>query len=208
MRFNGVGGMFRVVSSWVLNIGLVLMVLGCDAGSARFANTDITGSALTAQFNLKDLQGQTRTLESYRGKVLVIFFGYMHCPDVCPTTLHDWAVVKDQLGEEGNAVQVVFVTVDPQRDTPELLRNYVPRFDPSFQALHGTEEELKPLLAGLRVLVSKVKPEGNTPSNMYTIDHTAASFVFDPQGKARVLVRYQAEVGAVVRDIKQILNGR
>lgn len=186
-------------------IALAAIVSACDTSSTRFVNTDISNSDLTAPFRLTDLQGHVRTLESYRGKVVVMFFGYTHCPDVCPITLHQWAEVKSRLGEQGKNLQVIFVSVDPARDTPELLSLYVPRFDATFQALHGSEADLQPLLKGLKVLVSKVKTNEGKPNESYTVDHTAASFVFDQQGKPRLLIRHQAEIAPVVKDISVLL---
>lgn len=177
----------------------------CSERPVRFTNTDITGSALVARFSLKDLQGETRTLDSYKGKVVAMFFGYTHCPDVCPITLQQWAQVKSELGELGNNLQVIFVTVDPERDTPDLLAKYVPRFDPTFQALHGTQDDLKPLLAGLKVYAQKVE---NSKGEGYLMDHTAASFVFDQQGRTRLLVRHNADIKPVVADVRQILQGK
>lgn len=181
------------------------LLSACDAGPTRFVNNDITGSGLTANFKLKDLQGEVRSLESYRGKVVVMFFGYTHCPDVCPITLQQWAEVKSRLGEQGKDLQVIFVSVDPDRDTPDLLGRYVPRFDPTFQALHGSEAELQPLLKGLKVLVSKVKTNEGQANESYSIDHTAASFVFDRAGKPRLLIRHQAAIAPVVKDLQVLL---
>lgn len=182
----------------VLSAGLLQ---GCDY-KPKFTNTDITGSALTAPFQLKDLSGEVRTLDSYKGKVVAMFFGYTHCPDVCPVTMQQWSQIRQALGDEGKDLQVIFVSVDPKRDTPELLRNYVPKFDSSFQALTGTEEELQPLLKGLRVFSQKVdgKVEGQ-----YLMDHSTTSYVFDKTGALRLLVRHNADIEPVVKDVKQLL---
>jgi protein SCO1 len=196
---------FRKVMSVPL-MGFLLLLAACNAGPATFTNTDITGSALVANFKLKDLSGIERTRESYKGKVVAMFFGYTHCPDVCPITMQQWSEVKAKLGKKGDKLQVLFVSVDPERDTPELLRGYVPQFDPSFDALTATSfDELKPLLAGLRVYAAKV--EGKTTDN-YLVDHTSASYVFDQQGRARLLVRHNADSAPVVSDVEQILDGR
>ena len=144
-------------------------------------------------------------LAAQRGSLVMLFFGYTHCPDVCPITLQQWAQVKSELGELGNNLQVIFVTVDPERDTPDLLAKYVPRFDPTFQALHGTQDDLKPLLAGLKVYAQKVE---NSKGEGYLMDHTAASFVFDQQGRTRLLVRHNADIKPVVADVRQILQGK
>ena len=196
---------FRWVKTW-LAFGAVALLAACSAGPASFINTDITGSSLVANFKLKDLSGTERTMESYKGKVVAMFFGYTHCPDVCPITMQQWSEVKAKLGEKGDNLQVLFVSVDPERDTPELLKKYVPQFNPTFDALTAeSSEELKPLLAGLRVYAGK--GEGSRPDN-YLMDHTSASYVFDQQGRARLLVRHNADSAPVVSDVEQILDGK
>lgn len=187
-------------------LATVFLLVACNMGPASFVNTDITGSALVANFKLKDLSGTERTMESYKGKVVAMFFGYTHCPDVCPITMQQWSEVKKNLGEKGKDLQVLFVSVDPERDTPELLRNYVPMFDPDFNALTAdSADDLKPLLAGLRVYAAKV--EGSKP-DQYLMDHTSASYVFDQQGLARLLVRHNADSAPVLSDVEQIIDGR
>lgn len=196
---------FRWVKTSLI-FGVVALLTACNTGPASFINTDITGSSLVANFKLKDLSGTERTMESYKGKVVAMFFGYTHCPDVCPITMQQWSEVKAKLGEKGDSLQVLFVSVDPERDTPELLKKYVPQFNPTFDALTAeSSEELKPLLAGLRVYAGKV--EGSTPDN-YLMDHTSASYVFDQQGRARLLVRHNADSAPVVSDVEQILDGK
>lgn len=200
--------MFKQFSQLVRGAALAAVVLlaACNVGPATFINTDITGSALVANFKLKDLSGTERTLESYKGKVVAMFFGYTHCPDVCPITMQQWNEVKAKLGEKGDNLQVLFVSIDPERDTPELLKKYVPQFNPSFDALTASSlDELKPLLTGLRVFAGKV--EGSSPEN-YLMDHTSASYVFDQQGRARLLVRHNADSAPVVSDVEQILDGK
>lgn len=200
--------MFKQFNHLVRGAALAAVVLlaACNVGPATFINTDITGSALVANFKLKDLSGTERTLESYKGKVVAMFFGYTHCPDVCPITMQQWNEVKAKLGEKGDNLQVLFVSIDPERDTPELLKKYVPQFNPSFDALTASSlDELKPLLTGLRVFAGKV--EGSSPEN-YLMDHTSASYVFDQQGRARLLVRHNADSAPVVSDVEQILDGK
>ncbi len=182
-----------------------LLLVACHNGNgvAVFTNTDITGSDLVANFKLKDLSGTERTMESYKGKVVALFFGYTHCPDVCPTTLQYWSEVKARLADKGKNLQVLFVSVDPERDTPELLRKYVPQFNSTFNALTAqSADELKPLLAGLHIFAAKTQVNG---SQNYLMDHTSATYVFDQQGRPRLLVRLQTDHAAVVDDIKQIL---
>lgn len=200
MQLNGKKWMRALLVSSAVLLG------ACSGGPAKFVNTDITGSSLKADFKLKDLSGTERTMESYRGKVVAMFFGYTHCPDVCPITMQQWSEVKAQLGEKGDDLQVLFVSVDPERDTPELLANYVPRFNPTFDALTAESfDDLKPLLSGLKVYAAKV--DGSRP-DQYLMDHTSASYVFDQQGQPRLLIRHNADSAPVVNDVEQILDGK
>ena len=185
-----------------------LALAGCDrAGPAPggFTAIDITGAEYARDFDLPDANGQRRTLADFKGRVVVVFFGFTHCPDVCPTTMIELAEVKKALGPDGARVQGVFITLDPQRDTPELLRAYLGNFDPSFVALRGSAEETAALAKTFKIFYAKVpgKTEGN-----YTIDHTAASFVFDPQGKVRLYTRYGSGAEALKSDLRLLLDGR
>ena len=136
-------------------------------------------------------------------RVVVVFFGYTQCPDVCPTTLGELAAVKRELGAEGAKVQGVFITVDPQRDTPEMLQAYVDSFDSGFVALRGTQEQLEATARDFKVIFSKVA--GKTPTS-YTMDHTAASFIFDPQGRIRLYTRYGLGAQALADDLRLLLK--
>ena len=188
-------------------LGLALAaaaVCGCSGSEPSFKNTDITGADYGKDFTLTDHTGKTRALADFRGKVVVVFFGYTHCPDVCPTTLADLKVAREQLGEDGRRVQVLFVTLDPERDTPQLLANYVPAFDPSFLGLYGAPAAIARVAKEFKVFYQKVP--GKTPDN-YTVDHTAASYVFDPQGRLRLLVR-PGNVPNLVADLKTLLNAK
>ncbi len=184
------------------------LLSGCDklgftsAPKASFQGVDLTGAAYARGFSLPDQNGQLRTLEDFKGKVVVVFFGFTQCPDVCPTTLHELAQVKQALGADGDRVQGVFISVDPERDTPELLKAYLAGFDPSFVALRGSPEQLKDVAKEFKVYYAKVP--GKTPDS-YTMDHTAASFLFDPQGRIRVFSRYGAGTQALLGDIKTLL---
>jgi protein SCO1 len=186
----------------VLVLCVALALLACSPRAHRFVNTDITGSALKAQFELSNLQGQRVGMAHYQGRVVVMFFGFTQCPDICPTTLQQWQRVKNDLGPLGKDLQVVFVSLDPERDTPAVLRQYVPQFDSSFDALMGPTQDLDPLVKGLKVFYEKVP--GKVPGQ-YTIDHTAASFVFDRQGQPRLLVRQSADHATLVADIRALL---
>ena len=141
-------------------------------------------------------------MADFKGKVVVLFFGFTQCPDVCPTTMLELAQVKKALGTQGDKVQGVFVTVDPARDTPELLKAYLGSFDPSFVALRGSEDQLKKAAQEFKVYYAKVP--GKTPDT-YTMDHTAASFIFDTQGRVRVFSRYGSGPEALTHDIRQLL---
>ena len=185
-----------------------LALAGCDrAGPAPggFKAIDITGAEYARDFDLPDASGQRRTLADFKGRVVVVFFGFTHCPDVCPTTMIELAEVKKALGPDGARVQGIFITVDPERDTPELLRAYIGNFDPSFVALRGSVEETAALAKRFKIFYAKVpgKTEGN-----YTIDHTAASFVFDPNGKVRLYTRYGSGAEALKSDLRLLLDGR
>ena len=179
-----------------------LALAGCSASGPSFKNTDITGADYGKEFTLTDPSGKTRTLAEFRGKVVVMFFGYTRCPDVCPTTLAELKAVKEQLGEDGKRLQVLFVTVDPQRDTPRLLAEYVPAFDPSFIGLYGDAAATTKIAKDFRVFYQKVP--GKTPDG-YTVDHTAGSYVFDPQGRLRLFAR-QGNAANLAADIRTLLH--
>ena len=192
-------------------LGAATLLAGCDklgfssAPKASFQGVDLTGAAYARGFSLPDQNGKTRTLDDFKGKVVVVFFGFTQCPDVCPTTLAELAQVKKALGPDGDKVQGVFVTVDPERDKPELLKAYLESFDPGFVALRGTPEQLKETAKEFKIYYAKVP--GKTPDS-YTMDHTAASFLFDPQGRVRVFSRYGAGASALMGDIKALIAGQ
>lgn len=167
-----------------------------------FKGIDLTGAEYARQLNLTDQDGRTRSLADFKGKVLVVFFGYTQCPDVCPTTMAEVAEVKRSLGADGDKVQGVFVTVDPERDTAPLLKAYLASFDPSFVGLRGSVEQTQATAKEFKVFYAKVP--GRTPET-YTMDHTAASFVFDTEGRVRVYVRYGAGAEPLAHDIKLLL---
>ncbi len=192
-----------------LYICLLALVLGaCDnklpTPKAAFSNTDITGIDYAQGFELTDHNGQKRTLADYKGKAVVVFFGFTHCPDVCPTTLAEMAAVKKELGADGDKLQVLFVTVDPERDTQQALADFVPAFDPSFVGLYGSPEQTAKLQKDFKLFVQKVKDKDG---NGYSVDHTAGSYVYDPQGRIRLFVRSGQGPQTVLNDIKLILAG-
>jgi protein SCO1/2 len=170
--------------------------------AAAFKSVDITGAEYARSLSLTDQFGQRRTLDDFKGKVTVVFFGFTHCPDVCPSTMAELAQVKAALGVDGAKVQGVFVTVDPERDTAEVLKAYMSGFDPSFIALRGTPDETAATAKEFKVFYSRVpgKAEGS-----YNVDHTAGSYVFDAQGRVRLFVRYGDGAEALKNDLKALL---
>ncbi len=181
-----------------------LLLAGCDKLSSppAFKNTDLTGLDYAKGFSLTDHAGQARTLADFRGKLVVLFFGYTQCPDVCPTTMAEMAAVMKELGPSSNDVQVLFVTLDPERDTQEVLAHYVPAFDKRFIGLRGTPEQTAQTAKEFKVFVAKVA--GSTPDN-YTVDHTAGSYVFDKEGRIRLFVRHGGGPAPIVHDLRQLL---
>lgn len=184
---------------------LLLLLSGCGPTGPRFQNTDITGADFGKDFALTDHTGKPRTLADFRGKVVVVFFGFTRCPDVCPTTMVELKQVLGALGEDARRVQVLFVTVDPERDTPALLAQYVPAFDPSFLGLYGDLEATAKVAREFKVFYQKVP--GSKPDN-YTVDHMAASYVLDTQGRLRLLVRHSNGAQALVSDLKALLAAK
>jgi protein SCO1/2 len=187
----------------LLLVAFVALLVGCDPGAERFNNVDITGASYARDFRLTDFNGQPRTLADFRGKVVVMFFGYTQCPDVCPTTMTDMAEVKRRLGPDGEKVQVIFVTLDPERDSADLLSRYVPGFDPTFLGLRGTPEETAAIAKDFKVFFQKVA--GKTETS-YTIDHTAGSYVFDTEGRLRLFLRHAGPVDPIVADLRKLLR--
>jgi protein SCO1/2 len=176
------------------------LMLACSP--PNFKAVDITGASYARDFALESAAGGRRTLADFRGKVVVVFFGFTQCPDVCPTTLSDLAEVKKRLGPDGERLQAIFITVDPERDTPALLSQYVPGFDPSFIGLYGTPEQTAATAREFKVFYQKVP--GKTPTS-YTIDHTAGSYVFDKEGRVRLFIRHGAPIDDIVADLRQLL---
>jgi protein SCO1/2 len=180
-----------------------VQLAGCTEAKPSFNAVDITGADYARDFSLADADGKVRTLADFKGKAVVLFFGYAQCPDVCPTTMSEMAQVKQQLGADGDKLQVVFVTVDPARDTPEVMKAYMGAFDPSFVALIPTPDQLAAVAKDFKVYFKKV--DGKTPTS-YSMDHSAASFVYDPQGRLRLYARYGAGVAPMVADLKTLLK--
>jgi len=176
---------------------------GCGSGAPTFKASDVTGTTYGRDFALTGHDGRPRTLADFRGKVVVLFFGYTQCPDVCPTTLSELAEVMKQLGPDAARVQVLFVTVDPDRDNAALLAQYVPAFNPAFLGLFGDADATARTAKEFRVFYQK--QPGRTPGS-YTVDHSAGTFVFDPQGRLRVYVSYGQGPEVFVHDIRELLR--
>lgn len=181
---------------------LALTACQPQAAAPAFRATDITGAAFARDFSLQDHHGRVRHLADFRGKVVAIFFGYTHCPDVCPTTLADFAAALKLLGPDAARVQVLFVTVDPERDTPAVLKAFVPAFNPEFLGLSGDAAATRRVAGEFKVVYQK--SAGTTPDD-YLIDHSAGTFVFDPHGRIRLLVPYGSSPEAIAADLKTLL---
>ena len=192
----------------LLAIGLLLLAVGlsggCDGPGSmpKFSLTDISGANFGNELSLIDHNGKPRTLADFRGKVVVIFFGFTHCPDVCPTTLAVLAQVAKELGADAEKMQVLFVTVDPERDTPELLRQYVPSFNPDFLGLYGDAAATARTAKAFKIFYQK-QP---LPGGSYSIDHSAGTYVLDQQGRLRLFAQYGAGAPALLHDIRILLG--
>lgn len=179
------------------------LLSGCDDGPA-FHGIDITGADYALAFDLIDHNGQRRQLSDFKGKAVTLFFGYTQCPDVCPTSLSELAQAKRLLGGDGDKMQGLFVTVDPERDTPEVMKAYMAAFDPSFLALYAPQGGLPELAEAFRIYYKKV--DGPTPTS-YTMDHSAGCYVYDPQGRLRLYHRYASGAQGLAEDIRWLLKG-
>lgn len=184
---------------------IALFTLGlsaCGKPSPAFKNTDLTGLDYAKDFALTDHNGKPRQLSDFRGKLVVVFFGYTQCPDVCPTTMSEMSVVMQQLGWLADKVQVLFITLDPERDTQNLLASYVPNFDPRFLGLHGDAAATAKVAKEFKVFYQKVPSK---VAGSYTLDHTAGSFVFDTEGKIRLFLRYGQGPDVITHDLRILL---
>ncbi len=180
----------------------ILVSCGSANNAQKFNTTDITGVDFGNGLNLTDHTGKARSLSDFKGKVVALFFGYTHCPDVCPTTLNDMKQSKKLLGANASELQVLFVTLDPERDTQPLLAQFVPAFDPSFIGLYGTKEQTAAVLKDFKIFAAKVENKGRSG---YTIDHSAGVYVFDKTGKIRLYVDYGTKPDMIASDIQKLL---
>ena len=193
----------RAVRALLALVAAALALSACGPQSPAFKGSDVTGSAFGRDFALVDFDGKPRTLADYRGKAVVLFFGYTQCPDVCPTTLSTLAEAMKQLGPDADRVQALFVTVDPERDTAELLKEYVPAFDTRFVGLRGDAAQIEAVAKEFRIIFQKVP--GRTPET-YTVDHSAGIFVFDPAGRLRVYEGHGQPPDVLAHDLRALLR--
>lgn len=174
-----------------------------DDSKPKFQGVDVTGAEYAKDIPLQDVNGQRRSLKDFSGKVVAVFFGYTQCPDVCPTTLQELVEVKQALGADGSKLQAIFVSLDPERDTPQVLKAYLANFDESFVGLHGTPDEIAAVAKDFKIFFKKVpgKTEGT-----YTLDHSAGTYLYDPQGRLRVYERYGVGSQVLAQDVKALLG--
>lgn len=193
----------KTIAACALLVSAGGMLTACSKGKPEFRGVDISEVDYARDFPLPDHNGQPRSIKDFSGKVVVVFFGYTQCPDVCPTTMQEMAEVKRMLGKDGDRLQAIFVTVDPERDTADMLKAYMGNFDPSFLALRGTPEQTAAVAKDFKIYYKKV--DGKTPTS-YTMDHSAGSYIYDTQERLRVYYRYGSGVEALAADVRTLLD--
>ena len=194
----------RALGAAVLVSTTTFVLTACkDESKPKFQGVDVTGAEYAKDIPLQDVNGQRRSLKDFSGKVVAVFFGYTQCPDVCPTTLQEFVEVKQALGADGNKLQAIFVSLDPERDTPQVLKAYLANFDESFVGLHGTPDEIAAVAKDFKIFFKKVpgKTEGT-----YTLDHSAGTYLYDPQGRLRIYERYGVGSQVLAQDVKALLG--
>lgn len=197
-------GALRALGAATLACTAAFTLTACkDEKKPQFQGVDVTGAEYAKDIPLTDVNGQKRSLKDFSGKVVAVFFGYTQCPDVCPTTLQELQEVKQALGADGDKLQAVFVSLDPERDTPEVLKAYLGNFDASFVGLHGTPDEIAAVAKDFKIYFKKVpgKAEGT-----YTLDHSAGTYLYDPQGRLRIYERYGVGPQVLTQDVKALLG--
>jgi protein SCO1/2 len=185
----------------VLPAAFFFALAACDRAAPTYSSIDITGANYGRDFRLTDPLGRERSLADFRGMFVMLFFGYTQCPDVCPTALARAVEVRRTLGEDGKRVQVIFVTVDPERDTPAVLREYTAAFDPSFVGLFGDAERTRVVAGEFRAIYQKVRT-----GDSYTMDHTAITYVFDAEGRLRLAVRHEQSADQLAADLRMLIK--
>jgi protein SCO1 len=186
-----------------LALALIVVAILVSCAPDKFRTTDITGANFAREFQLTGHDGKPRSLADFKGKVVVLFFGYTQCPDVCPTALSQFAAVAKQLGPDAERMQVLFVTVDPGRDTREVLAQYVPAFDPRFIGLYGDAEVTMRTAKEFKVMFQK--QPGKTPET-YSVDHSAGTYIFDREGRVRLFARHEQPLDDLVHDIRLLIT--
>ncbi|MDR2032837.1 MAG: SCO family protein [Azoarcus sp.] len=198
MSFPGSGAFFLRV---LFVLGALALPGGCGGDGPRFHNTDIGGANYGSDFALFDPDGKTRRLADFRGKAVMLFFGFIQCPDVCPSTLLRASEVRRLLGADGERLQIIFVTLDPERDAPEILREYTAAFGADVLGLYATPEKTRALADDFRIYYRKVPTGGS-----YTIDHSAISYLYDPEGRLRLAVGHQSPAATIAADVVLLLH--
>ncbi len=197
----------RSALKWIalggLSLSAAALLGACSESKLQFHSIDITGADYARDFSLTDHNGQLRSIKDFQGKAVVVFFGFTQCPDVCPTSMAELAEIKKILGKDGERLQGLFVSLDPERDTQQVLKAYMGNFDPSFLALRPELDKLPQLAKDFKIFYKKV--DGKTPAS-YTLDHSAGSYVFDPQGRVRLYSRYGSGAAALASDIQLLLK--
>ena len=181
-----------------------VFLIACSPEKPQFKSIDLTGADYAKDFALPDQNGQSRSIKDFAGKVVVVFFGFTQCPDVCPTSMVELAAIKKSLGADSDKLQAIFITVDPERDTPEILKAYMGNFDPTFLALRPSMEQLPVIAKDFKIYYKKV--DGKTPTS-YSMDHSAGSYVYDPKGRLRLYYRYGSGAEALTQDVQLLLKG-
>ena len=188
-------------------LALAVLVAACeksDPPQQKFSAVDITGSPWGKDFRLTDHNGQSTSLANFKDKAVVLFFGYTNCPDMCPLTMYKLATAMEKLGEDAKRVQVLFVTLDPKRDTPDILKKYSTAFHPSFVGVYGDEQTTQETAKDFKVFYQHQKPD---KSGFYTVDHMGPSFVFDSQGRLRLFIADQHSADMIAQDLRTLLKG-
>ncbi len=193
-----------IANSLALTLALGLLSACSKEEKPSFKSIDLTGAEYAKDFALSDQNGQLRSIKDFTGKVVVVFFGFTQCPDVCPTAMAELAGIKKSLGADGDKLQAILITVDPERDTPELLQAYMRNFDPTFLALRPSLDKLPEVAKDFKIYYKKV--DGKTPGS-YSMDHSAGSYVYDTKGRVRLYSRYGNDAGGLTSDIRLLLKG-
>ncbi|MES2412404.1 MAG: SCO family protein [Pseudomonadota bacterium] len=201
---SGKRNTLRLMAGGAFALTAAGMLAACSAEEKpQFKSIDLTGADYAKDFSLPDQNGKLRTVKDFAGKVVVVFFGFTQCPDVCPTSMVELAQIKKSLGADGDKLQAVFISVDPERDTPEVLKAYMGNFDPTFIALRPSMDQLPQVTRDFKIYYKKV--EGKTAGS-YSMDHTAGSYVYDPKGNLRLYSRYGNDVAGFTNDIRLLLK--